>query len=73
MASEKLEAWMKEKGFDTETLAQALGVSYSTVYMQTRGGRDVSYEMRWRFGMHFGFDTAVELFVEPEAVNVETI
>ena len=64
--NERLMKWMNETGFDTNTLADALGVSYSMVYMQTRGGRPVSAEMKWTFAHRFGWESANAIFDAPQ-------
>ena len=61
----RLLTFMRMHGFDTNTLADALGVSYSMVYMQTRGGRPISAEMKWTFAHRFGWESANAIFDAP--------
>lgn len=68
--NKRLLQWMKEKDFSIDTLAEALGVSYSTIYMQTRGGRSVSAETKWRFASHFGMEEARKVFDAPQVAAI---
>lgn len=67
--NERLLKWMEETDFDTNMLADALGVSYSMVYMQTRGGRPVSAEMKWQFACRFGMAEAARVFDLPTSAE----
>lgn len=59
---ERLIQWMREKGFDTETLAAATGDSYSSIYMLTKSDRPINDAFKWRFAVAFGWSEAVSVF-----------
>lgn len=59
---ERLLQWMREKGFNMETLAQATGDSYSSIYMMTKGGRSLNDAFKWRFALAFGWEEASRIF-----------
>jgi hypothetical protein len=57
-----LSQWMRDRGFDYQTLAEATGDSYSNIYMMARGLRPVNDAFKWRFAQQFGWDEAQTLF-----------
>lgn len=59
---ERLNQWMEARGFDTKTLAAATGDSFSSIYMITKGNRDVNDAFKWRFALAFGWDEAIQIF-----------
>lgn len=63
LEKERLMEWMVGRGFDTASLADATGDTFSTVHMITKGNRPVSDAFKWRFGVAFGFDEAKSLFL----------
>lgn len=67
--SERLEAWMKDKGFNITSLSEAIGDSYSTVWFIVKGERPVNDAFKWRFAQRFGYDEATRLFTQPTEVT----
>lgn len=66
---ERFLQWMKDKGLDTKTVAEATGDTYSTVHMISKGDRPVSDAFKWRFRCAFGDQEASLVFdVTPEHV-----
>lgn len=64
---ERLLRWMQERGFDTQTLADATGDTFSTIHMITKGDRRVNDAFKWRFAVAFGWDEAAKVFDVPQA------
>lgn len=67
--SERFSAWMKEKGFSTNSLAEAMNESYSTIWFIANGERPASDGFKWRFALTFGYEEATRLFDQPPAAN----
>lgn len=70
--AERLESWMKEKGFNISSLAEAIGDSYSTVWFIVKGERPVNDAFKWRFALRFGYDEATRLFASSPLPNPQS-
>ena len=69
--SERLNTWMRERGFNYRTLAEVTGDTYSLIYMMAKGQRDVNDAFKWRFASAFGWDEAQRVFPVEEQQLVE--
>ena len=66
MDNETLDKWMSENNIESSALAEKLGVSYEYIYKLRNKKAQVGGGFKWRFGITFGFEKAVELFGEVE-------
>lgn len=68
-AQDRLDAWMKEKGYSNSSLARELNFGYDHIYSVVNGIRPMNEKFQFRFQKRFGIKEANRIF-EPSPQEV---